>query len=99
MILRDKDKNAIIALAKKNIFNSYELWAFGSRINGDAHDTSDLDLVIVSQNKQKIDIDNLMSFKNDIRKSNIPIIIQILDWNRIPDSFHKNILANYEVLK
>ncbi len=96
MILRDKDRLAIINIAKKTIKQPSELLAYGSRVNGQAHDTSDLDLVLVSDSKEKIDIDDFMNFKEKLKKSNIPIIIQVLDWYRIPESFHKNILDNYE---
>jgi uncharacterized protein len=96
MILREKDKERIIAITKKNIKQSSELWAFGSRVNGEAHDTSDLDLVLVSENETKINIDEFVNLKEALRESNIPIIIQVLDWNRIPESFHENILLNYE---
>jgi predicted nucleotidyltransferase len=98
MLIRDKDKLEIIKIAKETIKTPSQIWAFGSRVNGDAHDTSDLDLVIVSNSNKKIDIDEFMSFKEALRDSNIPILIQVLDWNRIPESFHKNILMKYEVL-
>jgi len=98
MLLRDKDKDLIIDLANKKINQPSELWAFGSRVNGKAHDTSDLDLVLVSKNNEKIDIDDFINFKESLKESNIPIIVQVLDWNRIPKSFHKNILLDYIVL-
>jgi len=99
MILRDKDKKVILEIVKKTISQKNELWAFGSRVNGEAHDTSDLDLVLLSDDKEKIDIDDFMNFKKNLRESNIPIFVQVLDWNRIPESFHKNIINNYEVLR
>ena len=38
----------------KDIFNKYcpeaEIWAYGSRLNGNAHEGSDLDLIIKSFN-------------------------------------------------
>ena len=98
MLLREKDKLKIQNIALKTIKTPSQIWAFGSRVRGDAHDTSDLDLVIRSNNNQKLNIDELMNFKEAIRNSNIPILIQILDWNRIPESFHQNILNDYEVL-
>lgn len=97
MILRDKDKKSLISIVKRTIQQPVKLWAFGSRVTGDAHDTSDLDLVLISKN-EKINIDDLMNLKDSLKKSNIPIIIQVLDWNRIPTSFHDNILNNYEVI-
>ncbi len=98
MLLREKDKILIERLAQKTLKTPSQIWAFGSRVNGDAHDTSDLDLVIVSDDKQKIDIDEFINFKDVLRESNIPILIQLMDWNKIPESFHKNILENYQVL-
>ncbi|HIO95837.1 MAG TPA: nucleotidyltransferase domain-containing protein [Campylobacterales bacterium] len=73
-----------------------KLWAYGSRVNGEAHDTSDLDLVIISKDGQKVDINELISFKEHLQDSNIPILTQVIDWNRVPKNFHENILANYE---
>ena len=57
MILREKDKIQLINIATQTIKTPSQIWAFGSRVNGDAHDTSDLDLVIISNNNQKLDID------------------------------------------
>lgn len=98
MLIRKKDKENIIALAKKVLVHPVEVWAYGSRVNGTAHDTSDLDMVLVTKDKSKVDLGVLMKFKKHLQDSNIPILTQVLDWNRIPESFHKNILENYEVL-
>jgi predicted nucleotidyltransferase len=98
MIIRDKDKLEIINLGIQTIKTPAQIWAFGSRVNGDAHDTSDLDLVIVPDDNKKLDINELMSFKDSLRESNIPILVQAMDWNRIPKSFYNNILNNYEVV-
>lgn len=75
-----------------------EIWAFGSRVNGDAHDGSDLDLVIRTSNLQKLPLETLNAIKEKIKYSNIPILVEIFDWARIPESFHKNILTSHEVL-
>jgi len=97
MLLREKDKNAIIAFAKE-IKTPIKILAYGSRVSGEAHDMSDLDLVIISKDKKKLDIDELVTFKEKLQKSNIPIIVQVVDWYRIPEYFHDSILQNYEVL-
>jgi predicted nucleotidyltransferase len=96
MLIRDKDKNILIDIAIKTIKEPSKILAYGSRVNGNAHDTSDLDLVIVSKNKEKLDINDFMKFKDELKKSNIPILIQVLDWYRLPEAFHKNIMTNYE---
>ncbi len=47
MLLREKDKIRLL-----DIFSTanadMEIWAYGSRVNGDAHNGSDLDLVILT---------------------------------------------------
>jgi len=56
---------------------------------------SDLDLVILAKNEQPIDIEQFVRFKERLINSNIPILIQVMDWNRMPISFRDNILSNY----
>lgn len=94
MILRTKDHNRIVALFRSFIHQPSKLLAFGSRVSGEAHDTSDLDLVIISKESNGIDGRELMAFQEALQKSNIPILVQLFDWHRIPDSFHQNIMAD-----
>ena len=98
MLLRDKDRKEIISLAKKIFNKPMSLWAYGSRVSGEAHDMSDLDLVLISKDHQKIDINEYINFKESLTNSNIPILLQVLDWERIPKYFHANILANHKAL-
>jgi predicted nucleotidyltransferase len=97
MLLRNKDKQALI-----NIFSwvnyPMEVWAYGSRVDGTAHEGSDLDLVIRCKNGEKIPIDTFAELKDTIRESNIPILVELFDWARLPESFHRNIEAHHEVL-
>ena len=99
MLLREKDKNRIIDIADKIFTSPIEIWAYGSRVNGTAHDTSDLDLVIRTKDLQPVSASELHHFQEAVEDSNIPIMVQIFDWARIPESFHHNINKNYEVLK
>ncbi len=47
LFLRDKDKQKLLDLLDQYI-PTVEAWAYGSRVNGEAHDASDLDLVLRS---------------------------------------------------
>lgn len=97
MLLKNEYKFMLLdILTTMNI--DAEVWAYGSRVSGNAHDGSDLDIVIVPPDRKKIPIDVLINLKEQIRESNIPIIVELFDWARLPESFHENILANYEVL-
>ena len=97
MLLREKDKQTLL-----NIFQDInlpiEIWAYGSRVNGKAHSGSDLDLVVRTKNLTPLNLNEYIDLKQKIQISNIPILVEILDWARLPPSFHKNIQQNYEVL-
>ncbi|WP_457743859.1 nucleotidyltransferase domain-containing protein [Sulfurimonas sp.] len=95
--MRDKDKEQIVAILSKVFKNqNVQVLAYGSRVDGTAHDMSDLDLAIKAD--KKIDIEKFNSLKKMFQDSNIPILIQVIDYNRVPNYFHKNILRNYYIL-
>ena len=75
-----------------------EVLAYGSRVDGTAHEGSDLDLAIRAPDGQKLDIDVFMDLKDKIRESNIPILVDLFDFARLPESFQRNIEAGHEVL-
>lgn len=85
-------------LADAKIKTPVEIWAYGSRVDGSAHEGSDLDLVIRTENLNPLPIGELRGFIEAVSASNIPILVQIFDWGRIPPSFQQRILAGYEVL-
>jgi len=97
MQLKSKYKQILLDIFS-GVALSGEVWAYGSRTKNTAHDGSDLDLVIVTNNRQKLPIDVLMELKEKIRESNIPILVDLFDWARLPEAFHKNIEASHEVL-
>lgn len=97
MILRVKDKESLITIFD-NLKIPVEVWAYGSRVNGKAHEGSDLDLVIRTSSLQKLPIDIFLTIKEKIQESNIPIVVEIFDWARLPESFHISILTEHEVI-
>ncbi|MCY4354419.1 MAG: restriction endonuclease subunit S [Truepera sp.] len=75
-----------------------EVWAYGSRVNGQSHDGSDLDLVLRSPDLQQIPTDSLASFSEALRESAIPFLVEVHDWARLPESFHPEIEREHLVL-
>lgn len=75
-----------------------EVWAYGSRVQGTSHDASDLDLVV----RNPVDLSkpqpNLSQLKDALRDSNLPILVDVLDWALIPESFRAEILRGGNVL-
>jgi predicted nucleotidyltransferase len=96
MILRTKDKALLTALFE-TVPIPIEVWVYGSRVNGKAHEGSDLDLVVRTPTLERLPFDLFFNLKEQIRDCNVPIIVEVFDWARLPQSFHARIEANYEV--
>lgn len=97
--IRPQDRIIITTLAKYIFTQKVEIWIYGSRIKGTNHDASDLDMVIKPLNEDEpFLLDELEIFKQALEQSNIPILIQVLSWQHIPQSFKKIIKQRYDVL-
>jgi len=97
MLLKEKYKESLLAIFASTK-SPMEVWAYGSRVNGKAHDGSDLDLVLRTPNLSPLGRDEYELLCEKIRDSTIPILVELRDWATLPSSFHKNIEANYEVV-
>ena len=75
-----------------------EVWAYGSRVNGEAHDASDLDLVLRSPTLEPLGRE-FSELLEAIAESSIPILVQVHDWARLPESFHNEIQKAYVVIQ
>lgn len=71
------------------------VWAYGSRVNGEAHEGSDLDLVVKDYGQKD---GYLFELKEVLRESNIPFLIDIFELNKLPESFQKEIEKSYVVV-
>jgi predicted nucleotidyltransferase len=76
-----------------------EVWAYGSRVNGDHHETSDLDLVVRQPDDLSRPEPRLDALAAAFSDSDLPILVQIVDWARIPAAFREEIEAGYVVLQ
>ena len=75
-----------------------EVWAYGSRVNGRSHDGSDLDLVIRSPTLDPLSTE-LLNLIEAFQESNIPFLVQVHNWARLPESFHREIERDYLVIQ
>ncbi len=76
-----------------------EIWAYGSRVNGDGHEASDLDLVVRQPADPKQETPALWETKEALVESNLPIRVDVVDWARIPESFQREIERGYVVVQ
>ena len=68
-----------------------EVLAYGSRVTGTAHEGSDLDLVVRNSHKPLMPTHNLGKVRDAFSESNLPILVDILDWAQIPENFREEI--------
>lgn len=76
-----------------------EVWAYGSRVSGGGHEASDLDLVLRNPANPASATPELFELKEAFIESNLPIRVDILDWSRIPESFHREIERAHVVIQ
>ena len=90
-------RNQLETLLDKHV-PGVEVWAYGSRVNGESHEGSDLDLALRSPTLELLG-DCYFDLLEAIEKSNIPILVQAHDWAMLPESFHREIERNYVVVQ
>ena len=76
-----------------------EVWAYGSRVNGDHHEASDLDLVVRQEGDALTRIRLMDTLREAFSDSDLPLLVQVVDWAAIPESFRAEISHNYVVLQ
>lgn len=97
MILKDKHRQLLEALFR-SLELPIEVWAYGSRVQGTAHEGSDLDLVVRTADLQPLPPGVLACLRAQLRESNLPILVDVADWGTLPESFRQNIKRHYEPL-
>ena len=89
LFIDKKDLDILKNILKEFCPNS-EVYAYGSRINGRAHDGSDLDLTIKNFPKDKY----LFELKEIFSNSNITFLIDVNLYDDLPQSFKNEIDKN-----
>ncbi len=76
-----------------------EVWAYGSRVSGTAHETSDLDLVVRHPADLKVrQGPTFWDLKEALSESNLPFLVDLLDWARVPATFRGTIARQHIIL-
>ena len=87
---------ALIQQLLKDHIPNTTVWAYGSRVNGNARPSSDLDLVAFVDPEQPLAIANL---REAFEESNLPFRMDLFTWDQIPEAFRDTISARYVVVQ
>ena len=77
----------------------HEVWAYGSRVRGEAHAASDLDLVVRDPLDPHRPCPALAALRRALRDSDLPISVDVQDWARLPEPFRQEIERGYAVIQ
>lgn len=80
----------------KKFVPEYEVRAYGSRVTGRAKNTSDLDIVIMTD--YPLDTMLYIDLKEELSESDLPFKVDITDWAKTSDTFKKIIDENSIVI-
>jgi predicted nucleotidyltransferase len=76
-----------------------EVWAYGSRVNGSGHDGSDLDLVVRNPAGLDQSQKQLYVLRDALSESNLPMLVDVLDWARLPEDFRREIERQHVIVR
>jgi predicted nucleotidyltransferase len=96
--LADRHLHALQMLLIKTVPHA-EVWAYGSRVTGNSHEGSDLDLVLRLPSDLTQDVEGFMDLQTALQESTLPMLVEVHLWAQLPNSFHSNIEAGYVVLQ
>lgn len=96
--LSQKHEQLLINLLVTHVPDT-EVWAYGSRVRGDGHDMSDLDIVLRNRQDLTQPVSGITELKEALQQSTLPICVDVHDWACLPESFHNEILNQYDVIK
>lgn len=82
--LDSKDLDEVCDILRR-LVPGMRVLAFGSRVTGKARKFSDLDLVIMSEQRLMPEI--MMALREAFSESDLPIKVDVLDWSALSESF------------
>lgn len=87
---------ALVSIIQRAI-PEFEVWVFGSRVNGDHHETSDIDLVILGKGVIA-DLGRIIAFKTDLDESDIPYLVDVVQFDHLDERMQDDIKQAHLVL-
>lgn len=95
--LTDEELATVRAILARHI-PGIEVWAFGSRVHGRRlRKFSDLDLAVISE--EPLDAGTLSDLKEALSESDLPMMVDIVDWATTDEAFRNIIAAGHEVIQ
>jgi uncharacterized protein len=75
-----------------------EVWAYGSRVTGGAHEGSDLDLVVRDPVDALRVVPGVDQLRDALQQSTLPMLVELHQWAHLPEAFRQEVGRAYVVL-
>jgi len=89
MINLEPDYLILVQNILKSVVPDCKVMVFGSRTNAKSKKFSDIDLAIIG--KERLPLSVLIRLKEAFSESDLPYMVDILDWNLVSPEFRKTI--------
>ena len=97
--LRPQDRKQVERILSHFVPNE-EVWAYGSRVDGSGHELSNLDLVIRNHSDLKVSVGQVLAeLREAFSQSNLPFLVDVHNWARLPAAFWANIEAPHVLIQ
>lgn len=80
-----------------DIETQYSVFVFGSRVRGDNQTYSDVDLGIEANDGGKLPFDTLLQIKSALSDSNLPFIVDVVDFNNTDPDWKDKVTDRYYI--
>lgn len=92
ILLSESERRIVQSILQTHCKNT-KVFAFGSRVKGNAKPYSDLDLVIKADNV--LDLSDIACLKDEFCHSDLIFKVDICDWQSLDDDFKKALKMNW----
>lgn len=92
LLLAAVDREELLGLLRTHVPGA-QVWAYGSRVTGQAHEGSDLDLVLRQPADLRRPTPGLADLREALQDSRLPMLVDVHDWAELPTAFHDEINA------
>jgi predicted nucleotidyltransferase len=96
--LPQRHRQTLLALLAQYVPQA-DVWAFGSRVTGKAHEGSDIDLVVRQPLHPETTTTDLSPLRLALQESSLPVLVDVHDWADLPPSFRDEISRQYMVIR
>ncbi|MBX3639021.1 MAG: nucleotidyltransferase domain-containing protein [Nitrosomonas sp.] len=98
LLLPDRHLHTLQALLTQYTPDA-EVWAYGSRVTGGAHEGSDLDLVLRHPDDPTQEPQGWFECQEALQNSTLPMLVEVHLWSHLPEGFRRNIEAGYVIVQ